>query len=311
MSRRRKSSSSSSKRRLLPKLSLSFAWAQSIRWPFVKRGAIVAVWLIGGGAVAASWIMGVPKLEAFASARHGVPPHEVVVRFKHPPQWIKGSLADHLLRTASIQISGDPLKRDDLVTMRQALVDTGWFDSIDQVRRTAPDMIEIEAQFVRPYTIIRDAAGHHLVDSSGKLLPKSYRRNDDLPVMHDARTGQTLPMIAISGGHFKRPAIGTVWEGADIAAGLKLMHVIDQQPWRHQIAEIDVSSVVRDGLIRLRTMSSSVILWGSAPGEEAALELPAEGKLQRLALLYQNHGRIDGGRTGELDITCEKVAVAR
>ncbi len=312
MSRRRKTKTNTkSARRFWPHVNFNLGWMKTPGWLTLKRSAMGTAWIAGLVAIGAAWILGVPKLEAFASQHQQVNPHEVTIRFINPPPWIKGALADSLLRTATMQIGSDPLGRDDLVAVRQSLLDTGWFDSVDQVRRTSPDLIEIDAKFVQPYTLIRDSSGHHLVDGAGKLLPKSYGPNDDLPVMQDPKTGQSLPMIAISGAHFKRPGVGKAWEGADVAAGLKLMQLIDHQPWRHQIAEIDVATVLRDGMIRLRTTTSSVILWGGPPGEEAALELLAEGKIERLNLLYQNHGRIDGGRPGELDITGEKVAVAR
>jgi hypothetical protein len=276
-----------------------------------KRFAAASAWMAGVAGFVALWTFGVPKLQAFASIRESVPSHEITIRFVDQPAWVRESLANHLLRTASMQLGDNALDRDALVAVREALMGTGWFDAIEQVRRSSRDTIEIHARFVQPYTLVRDKSGHHLVDMSGKLLPKSYGPSDDLPVMVDSRTGQTLPMIAISGAYFSRPAVGAIWEGADVSAALKLVRLLDEQPWRHQVAEVDVSTVMSDGMIRLRTLTSSVILWGGPPGEEAALELPAQAKLRRLSLLYQNHGRIDGGRTGELDITCEKLAGAR
>ena len=312
MSRRRKSKSrSTSKPRITHRFQALLARVKPTDWHIIKRSGVGVAWIACVAAVALAWSLGVPQLQAFASRQVTVNPHHVTVRFVDPPQWIKGPLADNLLRTAAMQVGGDPLVRDDLVAIRQALIDTGWFDSINQVERTEPDLIEIDAQFVRPYTLIHDGEGHHLIDGDGKLLPKSYGPDDKLPVMLDPRSGQSVPMIAISGVHFDRPTIGRRWDGADVTSGLKLMQLLDRQPWRHQITEIDVAAFLSDGPIRLITDKGSVILWGGPPGEESALELLADGKLQRLNLLFQNYGRIDGNRGGELDITGEKVAVAR
>lgn len=277
----------------------------------LQRAGIGVAWLAVICGTIAAWVPGVPRLEALASARSAVDPHEVVIKFINAPQWINGPLGDSLLRTASLQVGGDPMQRDDLVAIRAALMSTGWFDTIHQVRRVEPDLVEIDATLVRPYTLIRDGSGYHLVDMTGRLLPKSYSPSDELPAMLDARTGLTVPMIAISGVHFERPLVGQAWEGGDVVAGLKLLNVLHLQPWRHQIVEIDVSEVLNDGPIRLRTDSDCLIVWGGAPGSEAALELMAEGKIERLNLLYRNHGRVDAGRSGELDITGEKVAVVR
>lgn len=290
---------------------MNLSWLKFIDKHLLLRSGVGMLWILSLAMVIVVWVLCVPQMQAFASSRAQVNPHEVTIRFVDPPQWIKGPLGDSLLRTATMQIGGDPLMRNDLVAVRQALVETGWFDSVDQVRRSQPDLVEITARFVNPYTLIRDGSGYHLIDLEGKLLPKSYGPGDDLPMMYDSRRAATVPMIAISGAHFKRPAVGQRWDGADISAGLKLLQLIDRQDWRHQIIEVDVSQFLKDGPIRLRTDLDSVILWGGAPGEEAALELLAAGKIQRLNLLYANHGRIDGNRPGELDITGEKVAVSR
>jgi hypothetical protein len=206
------------------------------------------------------------------------------------------------MRTAQSNLRGDPLVRADLVAVRHNLLATGWFDSIDQVRRADEDVVEISATFVQPYTLIRDHAGDHLIDFRGKLLPKSYDRG--------ART--QFHFITITGAHFDRPqSPGMQWEGADVAAGLKLAQVLDRQPWREQVREIDVSQCLKDGPIRLRTDAGCTIIWGGAPGEEPALEVLADGKIQRLNYLYERSGRIDAHQSAELDITGEKVVVTR
>ena len=311
MARRRKTKTTSSRPKLGSRFKLGLSWFKSLDKHTWQRSSVGLLWLFTVTIVILAWILGVPRLEAFASNRELVSPHEVTIRFVNPPQWIKGPLGDSLLRTATMQIGGDPLRRDDLVAVRQALIDTGWFYSVDQVRRVQSDLVEITAAFVHPYTLIRDGSGYHLIDVEGKLLPKSYGPGDDLPMVYDSQRDATVSMIAISGAHFKRPPVGKSWDGADVSAGLKLLQLIDRQPWRHQIIEVDVSQFLKDGPIKLRTDRGSVILWGGPPGEEAALELLAAGKIQRLNLLYANHGRIDGNRVGELDITGEKVAVAR
>lgn len=311
MARRRKSRSSASRPRSGSRFKLNLSWITIPDKHTLQRSGVGLAWVMVVAAVVIAWVLGVPKLQAFASQREFIDPHDVTIRFVNAPAWIKGPLGDSLLRTATMQIGGDPLVRDDLIAIRQSLLDTGWFDSIDQVRRAQSDLVEITARFVQPYTLIRDGGGYHLIDITGKLLPKSYGPGDDLPMMYDSTRGSTVPMIAISGAHFRRPAVGKTWDGADVSAGLKLLQLIDRQPWRHQVIEIDVSLFLKDGPIKLRTDTGSMIVWGGPPGEEAALELLAAGKIQRLNLLYANHGRIDGRRSGELDITGEKVAVAR
>jgi hypothetical protein len=311
MARRRKNKANGSARPRRNPIRLNFSWIKMPNRFVLNRALLGCAWVITAGGLFAAWTMGVPRLEASASERASVSPNEVIIRFVNAPPWINGTLGDSLLRTATMHVGGDPLRRDDLAAIRDSLMTTGWFDSINQVRRIEADLVEIDAALVQPYTLIRDKSAFHLVDLAGKLLPKSYGLDDDLPAMLDSRTGLTVPMIAITGVHFKRPAVGQPWEGGDVNAGLKVLRILHHQPWRHQIVEVDVSQYLKDGPIRLRTDTGTVIVWGGPPGDEAALELLADGKIERLNLLYTNHGRVDAGRSGELDITGEKVAVAR
>ena len=39
--------------------------------------------------------------------------------------------------TAQVQIEADPFARDGLGHARDALLNTGWFEAVDQVRRSA------------------------------------------------------------------------------------------------------------------------------------------------------------------------------
>jgi hypothetical protein len=265
----------------------------------LHRMTLGMAWTAAAIAVAAAWMLGVPRLQAFASNERfaGI----VNVRFVDAPRWFNGDLSQHLLQTAEMHLAGDPMRRDDLVACREALLATGWFESVAQVRRVAPDQVEIEAVFVRPYAVLRDAEGDHLVDVVGRLLPLKY----DL--------GARTSFITITGAHFHRPQqCGEVWEGADVIAALRLLNVIDQQPWRNQVTHVDVTNHLSGEPIRLKTDKDTSIIWGNAPGEEAALEVLAEGKLRRLNYMFEKYHRVDAGETGgELDITNEKAVLTR
>lgn len=285
-----------------PRLKADLSWIKPPSRHILRQSAIGLSWLAAIGGLGCAWALGVPALEAFAATKHRVDPAEVTICFADPPAWMNGDLADTLMRTAQANIGGDPLIRDDLVAVRENLLRTGWFESIEQVRRVDKDVVEIRAAFVQPYTIIRDSDGSHLVDYQGRLLPKSYDRG--------AKT--QFHFIAITGAHFERPQrAGQQWEGTDVTAGLQLLQLIDARRWREQVLEIDVSGYLHDKPIKLRTTSGCTIIWGGASGEEPALEVLADRKIQRLDYLYERCGRIDAGQTGELDITAEKLVVVR
>jgi len=284
-------------------------WLHRINWHVMRQTCVGLAWVLAVGGIITAWAMGVPRLQAFASQRANV--NQVTVKFVNPPPWFNGELQESLTMTAELQLqSGDPLRRDELLAVKDALLNTRWFDSILQVRRAKMDVVEIEAKFVRPYAVIRDRSGYHLVDDQGKLLPKFWKLTEQ-PARRDAQTNQKRPIIAITGPRFDRPSLGETWEGSDVFAGLQLLQILDDQPWRDQIKEVDISGYLDDGPIRLRTDIGSVIVWGGAPGEEPALEILAEEKLRRLHFLYQNYQRVDCGQLGEWDITGEKTVVKR
>ena len=237
-----------------------------------------------------------PRLEAYTSVRQSA--GEVQIRFVDPPVWVEGDLESALLAVAGKWIAADPLQRDGLVAARDALLATGWFDGVQQVRRVDPRLVEIDAVFVRPFAVIRDDAGgrEYLVDPRGRLLPKSFP------------AGGASGFTRIVGVRFAPPQQrGQVWPGADVTAALKILHLIHDRPWRTQVAEIDVAALSRSATIRLRTARDCVILWGRPPGEESGSEVPALRKLSYLDYHYEQYGHIDRGFLRELDITGDVV----
>lgn len=287
---------------------LNLSWIKMPDMYVLRRSAVGMAWLLTIGGLIAGWVISVPKLQAFASQQRFA--DQVEVRFIDPPRWFKDQIAATLERSALLQVSGDPLRRDELIAIRELLLASGWFESIDQVRRTNDDLIEIHARYIRPITVIRDHEGDHLVDVTGRLLPRSYRPGQPGPIVEIG--GVESSVIAISGVRFPRPQRpGLQWEGTDVQAGLTLLRLIYQQPWRHQVAEIDVSGHLSGQPIKLRTDTGSVIVWGGPPGEEAALEELAPGKIHRLTFMFAEHGRIDMHYTGEIDITDPKHVSTR
>ena len=138
---------------------------------------------------------------------------------------------------------------------RVALLATGWFDDVIQVRRVNAGVIEVTTTFVHPAAVIRDADGDHLVDAAGRLLPRSYPH------------GGAIHPLVITGVHYDRPQRpGAAWEGADLTAALRLLRLVDSRDWRAQIAEIDATRYLAEETLVIRTDRGARIIWGSAPG---------------------------------------------
>jgi len=267
-----------------------FEWIRSIEMANVKRGLIALCWLIGLAGIAAVAWYGVPRLEAHAGSAEG--PETIEILFVDSPAWVNDELQEYLMAAIEPRLTRDPFYRDELVQIRHELLNTGWFERVDQVRRVRRDRIEISGEYVDPFAVVRDHEGDHLVDPRGHLLPRTYPFN----------TAEQF--IVITGHRFPRPGrIGMQWEGADINAALRLLGLIQAQSWRGQVAKIDITGVIRGGPIRLVTDRGTRIVWGSPPGEEAALEALTDRKLYYLSYLQRRYDRIDMGHVGEIDIT--------
>lgn len=228
------------------------------------------------------------------------PAEEITIRFVDSPIWIGESLHDHLASTAAPWLLGTRLHHDDLVRTRDALIESGCFSSVRQVRHVGSNTIEIEADFLRPRATIVDTDGPLLIDGDGRVLPSGFH----------VQTDSTL--ITIRNPAYNRPDVGRGhWQGTDVAAALSVLELLEQQNWSDQISAIDLMHYEHSGNVILITDTQSRIIWGSAPGEEDALEALADRKLERLTWLHEHHGRIDQHHRGEIDVTDSSVVTKR
>ena len=119
-------------------------------------------------------------------------------------------------------------------------------------------------------------------------------------------------LIAIRNPTYDRPDNGRgYWPGTDVTAALSVLALLEQQEWSDQISAIDLMRHEQHGELVLITDTQSRIIWGSPPGEEAALEALAARKIERLAWLNEHHGRIDQHHRGVIDVTDSSVVTKR
>jgi len=270
-------------------------WWYELDLSILRRGATGLLWVLGAAGVVIGVGLGVPRLETQVAATVTDGPE--TIQFVAPPAWLQGDLESWLVITAREALGDTPLRRDDLMACRQALESTGCFESVRQVRRLDARTIEVDAVFLLPFAIVRDADGDHLVDTKGRLLPPGYR------------VGPNHHFIRIVGSRFDRPPrAGLIWDGSDIRAGLQLIRSVLSHPWWAQIHAINVSDLEH---IVLNTSRGCRIIWGSPVGEAVIGEAPAEEKIMRLDYLHTNFGRLDVDCPNELDISDPNVVTAR
>lgn len=260
----------------------------------LRAVAISSAWtlaIVGAGIGAA---IGVPALAARADRAR--PEGLIAIRFPDAPGWMTPQDLAPLEETVRDQLNGSPFDAEGLRVAADGLRASGWFEAIEQVRRTSLDSVEVRARWVEPTALVRDADGDHLIDGRGRLLPRSYR------------AGAAPAFPRIEGARSARPAApGLSYRGGEIAAALALIESFSDRAWRGQVAVVDVSRYPSHGVLSLRTGRDTVIHWGRAPGETTAAEVPTRQKLSYLQFLYDHYGRIDAIGEGTLDVTGDFV----
>ena len=77
------------KRRKAGKAKRKWTWPR-LPWPRGGGALVATAWAAGAAGLAVAWVMGVPRLEAYASGRHEE--GEVTVRFVDVPAWVAPEL---------------------------------------------------------------------------------------------------------------------------------------------------------------------------------------------------------------------------
>jgi len=254
------------------------------------RMLIPTAWVLLVAGVITLWIMGVPRLQAYATQTQYE--SEIEIGFVERPAWIKDEIQDSLMLTAGANLTGDPLKQEDLANVRTALLNTGWFRDIAQVRRVNPTLIQISAEFAQPYAVIRDNEGDHLVDIDGRLMPRTF------PI------GRSAKLTPIVGALYERPlSPGQFWQGADITAALDVLTYVTEADWHKQVVQIDISNYFDNQPLKIITDSGCKIIWGRGPNDAIPAEVTAQQKLAYLDYHFREYGHIDRGFPNRLDIS--------
>ena len=205
--------------------------------------------------------------------------------------WLPMKVQQDLTALALEHLSEVTTDGESLASTGAALEATGWFESIEAVRRVDGNAVDVIGQWRTPVAVVRVSgpAGQidRLVSAKAELLPIDYP------------AGSTA-MRFLTG--VSRPAperCGTEWEGTDLQAGLKLMAYLCDSPVYVQVSGVDVSQYAGSKKLTIVTDTGAKVVWGAAPGDWAHSEPSADQKLKWL--LHLKNGpefgrRIDAGR---------------
>lgn len=270
--------------------------------PSARACAIGA--LCTGVALSGVVIWGVPKLRARIDARQVASDGPLAIAYVDAPRWFdqirRDRVAARVMQAVGESSSLDPHR---LVKARDALMTTGWFDRIAQVRLADHGGFLVEADFVQPFAIVRHDRFDYLVDPSGRVLPMEW------PAGHRPAEPHYVTIVGAA-----QPAPGengARWPGADVAAGLELVKLLADRPWFGEVAGVDVSGLAAGNQLVLVTSGNGRLIWGRSPSDRSASEVPAETKLRTLDYLYASSRRIDNGGGRTIDLRGDLVTVRR
>ena len=217
---------------------------------------------------------------------------------------------------------------------RQAIGFNAWIKRITAVRRNVAkdkshQTIEIFAEWRSPAAWVRMAGDNGpmlcLIDADGVRLPGDYQLSDRGKSNLMVLTGIDLPTVE---GKGKVPLPGERWTagtsdqmGEDFLAGMKLVKLLEAQPFAAQIDAVDMSNFngrkdARGPWIVLNTIWTAadgtprVVQWGRPVGEEKYYEVQAAAKVRALNDIYLRYNRIDAGRD-YVDIRTELVRLPK
>lgn len=257
--------------------------------PSMPSWAINTAWCAAACLTATALAIAVPRL---LERTHTAPlPAPLRVVLEGEPAWLPKDERVAIERGIIKTLSSSPFDRDGLTHAREQATRCGWYANVSQVRRSDVDEVIVEGEWAIPFALVCDTSGEHLVDTRGRLLPRTYA------------AGKGPKLLRILGVSMPCPdSFGLVWKGDEVAAALSMAALLSDRPWRGQVAAIDVASWNADGLLRMRTDKGCEIIWGRAPGKETAAEVPPMQKIAVLQQGFARSGRIDDRAATQLDL---------
>lgn len=287
------------------------AWSATISAPY--RSALVRTAI--GLATAACILIGIvigfrDYLEPYV---HQNPRYDLELRLEWAgpmPEWLRLSDNRHILR--DIERRARPAPDDRLLDPNLAsrighrLLDlsdpadqsAGWIERVECVTVRPNGVVAVACRFRQPTAWVLRRGYCYLIDDKAVRLPGRYDPSDC--------TSSRLMMI--DGVRRPPPAVGQSWSGADLRAGLKLVALLVDKPFRPQISRVLVANhggrrdPNRPHIELATDLQDARVWWGRAPGEEYGLEISASQKVTLLDALYHQWGRIDM-RRNYVDIT--------
>lgn len=266
-----------------------------------KRVAIVSSVIILGGVVFVGAGMGIGELDRAAarSIVEGNP--EVVIRWdtlSDGSVWMPREEQGRLNLTVARAVQGGrALSSEPLKEAVLAMQGSGWVKGTPQAHWTSDGQIVIEASWRIPAAAVRVGNREVIIDWDRHVLPLDYAINESNQLFF-INTDAPLPRV------------GEQWEGTDLQDGIALLRELRANNLLEQVAGFDLGRGAKSGTISILTTRGAEIVWGAGPGRERPAEKPTAVKIERLRVLYERAGLIDGG-VSHIDIRGTDIMIDR
>jgi hypothetical protein len=262
--------------------------------------AIVAV--VGGGGY---WAWSKLRDSVTGQSHYSITAESIVL--SPQPDWIKADVKTEALRDASLELPL-PLLDDALAErISKAFAFHPWIAEVKQVRKAVPSQVIVDVVYRKPACMVElpEGLGLYAVDASAYLLPTKdflddprrahgYPRLTGIVNLNMGRLGMRWPDPFVQGGAAVAAALETAWPRLNLARIAPSLDSISSPTPRFEL------------VTRLGTR----IVWGSAPGQETAGEMPAARKVESLLRYANDNGSLEG-RTGpqRLDLTGQSITI--
>ena len=266
----------------------------SFRWgSFFRHLTSFAVLLLIAGLIVGIAI-GVRPLEEIAARVSGAKHPKVEIAWparQGGGTWLPPQFQEELLTVVRTTLGATPtpFSAEPLKRVGMALEASGWFDGMPTVERKGPGLIVVSGTWRTPAAVVRSEGKDFLVSWKGHRMPPVYEiGKSGLPVIKSPV--MRAPMMSDLS-----PDYAEAWPGEDIAASLELLREVASKPWAAQVSGVDAARYSAESTLALLTTFNTRIEWGGRFSKPRLGEAPTNEKLNRLAFLFRDRGRIDAG----------------
>lgn len=277
---------------------------------------VVATSLVIAGAIFA-WESQKDKILALEEFRLT----DAKIKITPPPVWADTNLKDELISQLQRDGQATSILDPELVpNTANAIKQIGFVQEVNQVKKSKTGLeldvayrhpvglVEISRQTVPNWpAAIAEKLALLPVDREGVVMPESVRE----------RLGEASPLIKIMvpyPANFSSLESWKGWPDARIQDAAAIADLFESKRKPLGLAIINTSPRPRADKVRapfeLRFNSGGVIVWGNAPGKEAAGEATVEQKIAALNALLIQHGEIPNLGPGRFyDLRSGKLAI--